>query len=129
MRYLWTEDTGAGLHFWKLVNQLFFDNELAVESKRSNQGLLDAVLDLNIKERIKTELVKGTNLVYVTLIMKMGNVIENVIEILKKIKWLKSEYSKKKLSKERLLKSFLKNEYFKVSLNEVSRDLRLSETL
>lgn len=50
MRYLWTEDTGAGLHFWKLVNQLFFDNELAVESKRSNQGLLDAVLDLNIKE-------------------------------------------------------------------------------
>lgn len=33
MRYLWTEDTGAGLHFWKLVNQLFFDNELVVESK------------------------------------------------------------------------------------------------
>ena len=63
MRYLWTEDTCAGFHFWKLVNQLFFDNELAVESKRSNQGLLDAVLDLNIKERIKTELVKGTNLV------------------------------------------------------------------
>ena len=50
MRYLWTEDTGAGLHFWKFVNQLFFDNELAVESKGSNQGLLDAVLDLNIKE-------------------------------------------------------------------------------
>ena len=54
MRYLWTEDTGAGLHFWKLVNQLFFDNELAVESKRSNQGLLDAVrsdavLDLDVK--------------------------------------------------------------------------------
>ena len=50
MRYLWTEDTGAGLHFWKLVNQLFFDNEFTVESKGSNQGLLDAVLDLNIKE-------------------------------------------------------------------------------
>lgn len=49
MRYLWTEDTGAGLHFWKLVNQLFFDNKLVVESKGSNQGLLDAVLDLNIK--------------------------------------------------------------------------------
>ncbi len=49
MRYLWTEDTGAGLHFWKLVNQLFFDNELVVESKGSNQGLLDAVLDLDIK--------------------------------------------------------------------------------
>ena len=29
MKYLWTEDTGAGLHFWKLVSQLFFDNELA----------------------------------------------------------------------------------------------------
>ena len=49
MRYLWTEDTGAGLHFWKLVNQIFFDNEFTVESKGSNQGLLDAVLDLNIK--------------------------------------------------------------------------------
>ena len=49
MRYLWTEDTGAGLHSWKLVNRLFFDNELVVESKGSNQGLLDAVLDLDIK--------------------------------------------------------------------------------
>ena len=50
MRYLWTEDIGAGLHFWKLVNQLFFDNELAVESKGSNQGLLDALIDLDIKD-------------------------------------------------------------------------------
>ena len=50
MRYLLTEDTGAGLHFWKLVNQLFFNDALVVESKESNQGLLDAVLDLNIKE-------------------------------------------------------------------------------
>ena len=32
MKYLWTEDTGAGLHFWKLVNQLFFENALVVES-------------------------------------------------------------------------------------------------
>ena len=46
MKYLWTEDTSAGLHFWKLVNQLIFDNELVIESKGSNQGLLDAVLDL-----------------------------------------------------------------------------------
>jgi hypothetical protein len=30
MKYLWTEDTGAGLHFWKLVGQLFFDNEFAI---------------------------------------------------------------------------------------------------
>ncbi len=50
MRYLWTEDTGAGLHFWKLVNQLFFDSEFVIESKESNQGLLDAVLDLKMKE-------------------------------------------------------------------------------
>ena len=50
MRYLWTEDTGAGLHFWKLVNQLFFDDELVVESKWSNQGLLDALIDLDIKD-------------------------------------------------------------------------------
>ena len=50
MKYLWTEDTGAGLHFWKLVNQLFFDDELVVESKRNNQGLLDALIDLDIKD-------------------------------------------------------------------------------
>ena len=50
MRYLWTEDSGAGLHFWKLVNQLFFDNNFVVESKGSNQGLLDAVIDLDIKD-------------------------------------------------------------------------------
>lgn len=36
MRYLWTEDTYAGLHFWELVNQIFFNNELVVESKGSN---------------------------------------------------------------------------------------------
>ena len=50
MKYLWTEDTGAGLHFWKLVNQLLFNNELAIESKESNQGILDALSDLKIKE-------------------------------------------------------------------------------
>lgn len=49
MRYLWTEYTGAGPHFWKLVSQLFFNNELVVESKGNNQGLLDAVIDLDIK--------------------------------------------------------------------------------
>lgn len=50
MKYLWTEDTGAGLHFWKLINQIFFDNELAIESKGSNQGILDALSDLEIKK-------------------------------------------------------------------------------
>lgn len=50
MKYLWIEDTGAGLHFWKLVNQFLFDNELAIESKESNQGILDALSDLKIKE-------------------------------------------------------------------------------
>ena len=49
MQYLWTEDTGAGLHFWKLVNQLLFDNELSIESKENNQGILDALLDLEVK--------------------------------------------------------------------------------
>ena len=43
MKYLWTEDTGAGLHFWHLVNRFFFDGEFIVESKESNQGILDAV--------------------------------------------------------------------------------------
>ncbi len=50
MKYLWTEDTSAGLHFWKLVNQLFFDNALTIESKESNQGILDALSDLKIKD-------------------------------------------------------------------------------
>ena len=50
MRYLWTEDTGAGLHFWKLVNHLLFDDEFVIESKGSNQGLLDALIDLEIKD-------------------------------------------------------------------------------
>ena len=50
MKYLWTEDTGAGLHFQKLINQIFFDNELAIESKGSNQGMLDALSDLEIKK-------------------------------------------------------------------------------
>lgn len=49
MKYLWTEDTGAGLHFWQLINQLFFHNKLAIESKESNQGILDALSDLEIK--------------------------------------------------------------------------------
>ena len=49
MKYLWTEDTGAGLHFWKLVNKLFFDNGLVIESKESNQGILDALSDLEMK--------------------------------------------------------------------------------
>lgn len=53
MKYLWTEDTGAGLHFWKLVNQLFFEDEFIVEGKGSNQGLLDAVLDLEIRAEDK----------------------------------------------------------------------------
>ena len=50
MKYLWTEDTGAGLHFWKLVNQLFFDDTLVIESKESNQGILDALPELKFKE-------------------------------------------------------------------------------
>lgn len=50
MKYLWTEDTGAGLHFWKLINQIFFDNELAIESKGSNQGILAALSDIEIKK-------------------------------------------------------------------------------
>lgn len=50
MKYLWTEDTGAGLHFWKLVNQHFFHSQLVIESKGSNQGLLNAVSDLEMKD-------------------------------------------------------------------------------
>lgn len=46
MLYLWTEDTGAGLHYWQLANEHLFQNAFIVESKGSNQGLLDAVREL-----------------------------------------------------------------------------------
>lgn len=46
MKYLWTEDAGAGLHFWQLVNQYLYGGTLIVESKGSNQGLVDAVREL-----------------------------------------------------------------------------------
>ena len=49
MKYLWTEDTGAGLHFWKLLNQLFFEYAFVVESKESNQGILDALTVLKLE--------------------------------------------------------------------------------
>lgn len=49
MKYLWTEDTGAGLHFWKLLNQLFFESAFVVESKESNQGILDALTVLKLE--------------------------------------------------------------------------------
>ena len=55
------------------------------------------------KEKKSADPVNHTNafmLQSITIIMKMGNVTENVTEILRKIKWLKSEYSKKNLSKE-----------------------------
>ncbi|MCI9021321.1 MAG: hypothetical protein HFH32_11365 [Eubacterium sp.] len=50
MKYIWTEDTGAGLHFWELANQHLFHGSFIVESKGSNQGLLDAVRQLVPKE-------------------------------------------------------------------------------
>lgn len=53
MKYLWTEDTGAGFHFWKLVNQLFFESTLVIKSKESNQGILDALSNLEIKANDK----------------------------------------------------------------------------
>lgn len=43
MKYIWTEDTKAGFHYWQLLNQHLFQDECIVESKGSNQGLLDAV--------------------------------------------------------------------------------------
>lgn len=43
MKYIWTEDSGAGLHFWQIMNDLIFDNEFVVESLQSNQGILDAL--------------------------------------------------------------------------------------
>ena len=46
MRFIWTEDTGAGLHYWELVNHYLLNDSFCVESKMSNQGLLDAVRNI-----------------------------------------------------------------------------------
>ncbi len=46
MKYIWTEDTRAGLHFWELANEHLFQGGFVVESKGSNQGILDAVRQL-----------------------------------------------------------------------------------
>lgn len=46
MNHIWTEDTGSGLHYWKLVNKYLLRNQFQVESKGGNQGLLDAVREL-----------------------------------------------------------------------------------
>lgn len=55
MKYLWTEDGGAGLQFWKLVNQYLFQGELMIESKGSNQGILDAENTLQLMLEAETE--------------------------------------------------------------------------
>lgn len=47
---MWTEDIGAGLHFWRLMNLLIFDGEFVVESKGSNQGILDALSEVEISD-------------------------------------------------------------------------------
>ena len=61
MRYIWTEDTGAGLHFWNLVNQILSDNKIVIVSKASNQGILDALADL---KELKLEEIFIYNILY-----------------------------------------------------------------
>lgn len=46
MKYLWTEDSKAGFHYWRLVNEYLFESSFIVESKGNNQKLLDAVREL-----------------------------------------------------------------------------------
>lgn len=50
MNYIWTEDTGAGLHYWQMVNEYLLGNQFRVESKGSNQGILDAARELHPEE-------------------------------------------------------------------------------
>ncbi|MCI8307396.1 MAG: hypothetical protein HFH14_05030 [Lachnospiraceae bacterium] len=53
MNYIWTEDMGAGLHYWNMVNEHLLQNKCVVESKGSNQGILDAVRGLEPHENDK----------------------------------------------------------------------------
>lgn len=50
MIYLWTEDSGAGFHFWKLVNEFAFESKLNVCSMGSNQEVLDSLRILKPSE-------------------------------------------------------------------------------
>ncbi len=66
MNYLWTEDTGAGLHFWNLVNQIFFDDKLIVESKKRIQ-IRKEILSVIENHKINLEKIKdGKTLKYLT---------------------------------------------------------------
>lgn len=47
MVYLWTEDSGAGFHFWKLLNLQCFDGQICVETKYSNEGIVAALTNLD----------------------------------------------------------------------------------
>lgn len=81
MKYLWTEDTGAGLHFWELVNQLFFDDAFVIESKGSNQGLLDALSDIDMKEDDKYYIAFDyvvDNQDNVTDVKELKEIVENI---------------------------------------------------
>ena len=42
MRYIWTEDTGAGLHFWNLVNQILFYNKIVLPSSAKDFFIFSA---------------------------------------------------------------------------------------
>ena len=50
MYYIWTEDRNEGLHFWRLVKDFLACDDLIVESKGSNQGILCALTTLKPKE-------------------------------------------------------------------------------
>ena len=76
MRYIWTEDTGAGLHYWELVNHYLFNDDFCVETKMSNQGLLDAVRDIDIS--VENEYYIAFDIVYDNM-----DIMNKYLEIMK----------------------------------------------
>lgn len=44
---IFVDGSGSGFHYWELVNEHLFDGAIIVESKGSNQKLLDAVRALH----------------------------------------------------------------------------------
>lgn len=38
MNYIWTEDTGAGFHFWELVNKYLFHGGFLLKAKGAIRG-------------------------------------------------------------------------------------------
>ena len=48
MNYIWTEDTGAGFHFWELVNKYLFHGNVINLRKRTMPDIITPLYRVKI---------------------------------------------------------------------------------